>query len=509
MEITLLILTLVVAVASIKIFGYFKNYLVNLNKFKNVPSPLLTSYPIIGHAMLLRGDPDELYEFLMRMIRDRPDQGAEVGIGWIGMLPVIVILGPKSAETLLHSSNHIQKSFFYEFLHSWLGTGLLTSSGEKWKTRRRLLTPTFHFSILNDFLGVMNEQAKILVTNLEKYAETEETFNVCKPITLCALDIICETAMGKTINAQDNKDSEYVNAIYRTSSLIQERQKSPWIWWDFAFRQTRYGKEYYKCLGVLHDFTKSVIKEKMKSFAQQNKTQGSKPKRLAFLDMLLSVADGGKVLSLDDIREEVDTFMFEGHDTTAAALAWSLHLIGSHPDVQTKIQNELDKVVGQNESVNISMEDVKKLEYLEMVVKESLRLLPSVPIIGRITSKDCEMDGHIIPTGTNCILFTQAVNKNPNYWPDPESFQPERFNSENSVGRHPYAYLPFSAGPRNCIGQKFAMMEEKVILAHLLQQYTVKSCDKTDDLRLMGDIILRSRDGINIKLSRRKHPQNC
>ncbi|XP_039270071.2 cytochrome P450 4V2-like [Styela clava] len=502
MEAAFLTVSLVIAVVLVKLFAFFKDYVQKLNAFKNIPSPLLKAYPIIGHALQLRGDPDEMYEFLMKMIKDRPNQEDEVGIGWMGMKPVIVILGPKSAETLLHSTNHIKKSFFYDFLHSWLGTGLLTASGEKWKTRRRLLTPTFHFSILNDFLAVMNEQAKVFSTNLEKFAKTGETFNVCTPITLCTLDIICETAMGKSINAQDSEDSEYVNAIYRTSSIIQERQKSPWIWSDLVFRHTKYGKEYYKCLGILHGFTKSVIKEKMETFSASESGE-KKPKRLAFLDMLLSVADDGKVLSFDDIREEVDTFMFEGHDTTAAALAWALHLIGAHPDVQAKIYDELDRVLNETDSAYITMENLKKLEYLEMVVKESLRILPSVPIIGRITSKDCEMDGHLIPAGTDCVLFTQAVNKNPNYWTDPESFEPDRFSSENSVGRHPYSYLPFSAGPRNCIGQRFALMEEKVVLAHLLRKYAVTSCDKTKELRLMGDIILRSRNGINIKLSQR------
>lgn len=502
MELTLLVLSVVVAWGFVKIFIFMKDYIWKWKLFSKLPiAPDIKSYPLIGHALELRGNPDEMYEFIMSMIEKRPDASFDVGAAWLGMIPIVIVIGPNGAETLLHSSQHMEKAYFYTFLHSWLGTGLLTAAGEKWKIRRRLLTPTFHFSILKDFLVVMNEQAGIFAKKLEKYGENGEKFDICPYITLCTLDIICETAMGESVKAQDNEDSEYVRALYRTSFVLQERQKSPWLWPDFIFYLTKHGKEYSRCLKILHGFTRSVIEEKRRNFDTASKS--TKSKRLAFLDLLFSVSDDGKVLSVNDIQEEVDTFMFEGHDTTAAALAWSIHLIGTHSDVQQKIHEEIDAVFGRSESFNITQDDLKKLEYLEKVVKESLRVFPSVPIIGRVTSEDCELNGHFIPKGTNCILFTQAVNTHPDHWDEPKKFDPDRFSTERSAGRHPYAYLPFSAGPRNCIGQKFALMEEKVILTHLLRKFRIEACDKTEDLRLTADIILRSRDGVNIKLHKR------
>ncbi|XP_077969291.1 cytochrome P450 4V2-like [Styela clava] len=501
--------------------------------FKNISGPEGKTWPILGQALVLTGRSEEIYKRNMNGMRERSlTSGDEIGVISLGSVPVVYIFGPNSAETLLHSSQHTKKSMVYKFLQPWLATGLLTSSGEKWKSRRRLLTSTFHFSILNDFLVVMNEQASILAKKLEPYADINKSFDVWNLLTLCTLDVICETAMGKTIQAQIDENSEYVKAIksaaglitkrarspwlwpdflfyhtqdgknFNAAGLITKRARSPWLWPDFLFYHTQDGKNFKICLSVLHGFTQSVITDRMKESTLSSNCSSSR--RLAFLDMLLNAADNGKVLSVHDIQEEVDTFMFEGHDTTAAGLSWSIQMIGSYPDVQKKIQAELDDVLGHSPCRNITMEDLKKLVYLEMVTKECMRLFPPVPVIGRVTSKECVMDGHTLPAGTNCILYTQAVNKNPNHWPDAESFDPERFNAENSVGRHPYAYLPFSAGPRNCIGQKFAMMEEKVVLAHLLREYSVESCKRPESLEVISGLILRAGGGINVRIQKRK-----
>lgn len=185
-------------------------------------------------------------------------------------------------------------------------------------------------------------------------------------------------------------------------------------------------------------------------------------------------------------------------------MGWALHLIGAHPKIQRKIQEEVDAVLGNDSDRKITIEDVRKLEYLEMVIKESLRLFPSVPMYARTTSVDCVLDGHAIPAGTDCVVVTQTINTNRNFWSNPQVFDPERFTSDNSVGRHPYSYLPFSAGPRNCIGQRFALMEEKVMLARLFQKFSLQSCDRTEDLKMMGDLVLRPEGGIYVKISKRQ-----
>ena len=270
------------------------------------------------------------------------------------------------------------------------------------------------------------------------------------------------------------------------------------MWPDFIFKRLKVGKEHERILNTLHSFTKNVIQERIKTKG----THTNVSRRMAFLDVLLHAkTDDGQELSLSDIQEEVDTFMFEGHDTTAAAMTWATYLIGRHPDVQERIHKELDDVFEDDRNRMCTMDDVRKLQYLEKVIKESLRLFPSVPFMARVTTDDCEVDGYTIPKGTQGTIFVSFIHQNPDFWEDPETFDPERFNPENSSKRHPYAYIPFSAGPRNCIGQRFALLEEKVMLSYLLRNFTVTSQDKREDIEMVGDLILKPSKPLNITLT--------
>ncbi|NXJ75175.1 CP4V2 protein, partial [Trogon melanurus] len=502
--VSILLLTVVAMCSLPSLVDYWKQWRV----LKPVPG-VGPCYPVLGNALLLERGGEGFFKQLQ--VYSEQFRSWPLIKLWIGPLPVLILYHPDSVEVILSSSKHIEKSYLYKFLQPWLGTGLLTSTGEKWRSRRKMITPTFHFAILTDFLEVMNEQGRILLEKLERHAD-KEAFDVFLDVTLCALDIICETAMGRNVDAQKNKDSEYIRAIYRMSDLIQERQKSPWLWPNCLYKLFKEGREHESNLKILHNFTDMIIAEKAAELGRAEKIKcnpdvsyeesGSK-KRKAFLDMLLNATDDeGNKLSYRDIREEVDTFMFEGHDTTAAAVNWVLYLLGRNPEAQKWVHRELDEVFGKTERP-VTMDDLKNLRYLECVVKEALRIFPSVPMFARVLREDCSIEGYQIPKGTNVLVLTYALHRDPEIFPDPEEFRPERFFPENSKGRHPYAYVPFSAGPRNCIGQRFAQMEEKTLLALILRRFWVESCQKPEELGLSGELILRPNNGIWIKVKRR------
>uniref|UniRef100_K9ILV3 Cytochrome P450 4V2 n=1 Tax=Desmodus rotundus TaxID=9430 RepID=K9ILV3_DESRO len=474
---------------------------------KSLPTIEDRAYPLVGHLLVLKPDPRDFFQQLIEYTERY--RYLPLFKLWLGPVPLVAMYNTEVVEVILTNSKQIDKSYMYKFLEPWLGLGLLTSTGNKWRSRRKMLTPTFHFTILEDFLDVMNEQANILVNKFKKHADGE-AFNCFMYIALCALDIICETAMGKNIGAQSDDDSKYVRAVYRISDMIHRRMKAPWLWLDFVYLMFSEGWEHKRTLRIVHNFTNNVITERAKEIKRAEECQSndggatsSKKKRRAFLDLLLNVADDeGRKLSRDDIREEVDTFMFEGHDTTAAAINWSLYLLGSYPEVQKKLDNELDEVFGQSDRPP-TLEDLKKLKYLECVIKETLRLFPSVPFFARHLNEDCDIGGYSIAKGSQALIIPYALHRDPRHFPNPEEFQPERFFPENSAGRHPYAYVPFSAGPRNCIGQKFAIMEEKAILSCILRHFWVECNQKREELGLVGELILRPTNGIWIKLKRR------
>ncbi|XP_043267107.1 cytochrome P450 4c3 isoform X2 [Venturia canescens] len=425
--------------------------------FDDIPGPL--GLPLIGNIVELNVDHDELYQRLFGLIML---WGYREGINkaWGGWTPYVFLSKAETVEAVLNNSRHIDKSSDYKFLHPWLGTGLLTSSGKKWYHRRKILTPSFHFSILDDFLDVFCEQTETLIERLSSEVD-QGAFNIFPYVTLCTLDIICETAMGRPIHAQKHSDSEYVRAVYEIGNIIHTRQAIFLYRPDCLFRLTSLYKRHQECVKVLHNFSYKVIAERRVEIEREktnlhadgqlvDEATGTK-NRLAFLDLLIEASKNGTVLSNDDIREEVDTFMFEGHDTTSSAVSWTLYLLGCHPEYQEKIVEELDEIFEGDRERRPTMRDLKNMKYLEKCIKEALRLYPSVPFIARRISERVKIGKHVVPEGTTAIITVPILHRDAKVYRNPDKFDPERFSPENSTGRHPYAYIPFSAGPRNCI----------------------------------------------------------
>lgn len=436
-------------------------------------------------------------------------QNSGMYVFWFGLQPLVSVFQGEIAELVLSSSVSIEKSFEYRFLQKWLGTGLLTSKAEKWRFRRKLLTPSFHFRILEDFMPVFNQQSLQLVNKLKSQPD-KDYIDIAPLVVLCTLDVICETVMGVSIGAQKGKNLEYVEAIHNLADFFNQRACRPWLWTDFLFGLTSLGRHFNRDIDILHNFTDKVIKEKKekllassKDIEMSNEGEFRTKKRKTFMDILLDMHVNGQQLSEADIREEVDTFMFEGHDTTAMGIIFALYCIGLYPEVQRKVTEELDEIFAEDINRPVTYDDTRNMKYLECVLKESQRLYPSVPIIGRKLSEDIDFDGFRIPKNTTIHLNLLGLHRNTKTFPNPEKFDPERFLPDNSFKRHPYAYVPFSAGPRNCIGQKFAMLEEKTIVSNIIRHFKISSIDPRDMFHVKVEFTLRPAQEVRMRFSPR------
>ncbi|KAK7870825.1 hypothetical protein R5R35_014414 [Gryllus longicercus] len=473
-----------------------------------IPGPF--ALPIIGNALDVYSQD---FTVVHTLVTNLLAKFQPLGRIYIGPLLSIVSSRPQDNEWILSGYKYLSKSFFYnKLLEPWLGTGLLLSSGDKWRSRRKALTPAFHFRILEQFAPVFLSCGDEFVRQLRKRAGGD-TFDVVPLIKLLTLDIICETAMGVKMNAQNDANSAYVQAVNEITTITARRALRPWLHLDFIFYMTTPGRRYKKCLEVLHGTTDSVIRERREELLKMGKDHGhsameiddiGRRRRVAFLDLLLLAARDGS-LSDADIREEVDTFMFEGHDTTEAAISFAIYLLACHSDVQEKVLEELKSVFDWSQPLQPTIQQLGELKYLEMVIKEALRLYPPVAAILRDITNDERLPstGHVIPDGTVMIVSPWAVHRNPEVYPDPEKFDPERFSAGETARRHPYAFLPFSAGPRNCIGQRFAMLEMKSVLAKVIWNFEMFV--EPGFTALPGwKLILKSINGVRIRLEDRR-----
>nr|XP_014271850.1 cytochrome P450 4C1 [Halyomorpha halys] len=409
----------------------------------------------------------------------------------------VMLTDPESVEPLLSSAKHIKKGTYdYGFWRPFLGDGLLLSEGAKWHQRRKVLTPTFHFKILEDAMTSLVKNAKSLT---EQFLATEgKPADIDDIIRSSTLKVILETAMGVKLNTNDEIQNKYEKAVKRIPQTILSRFFKFWLHSDFVYNLTKEGRAFRNDLNLVHSFTKKIISERREQYKNQKADQfENKNRKKAFLDCLLEMDE---LLTEEEICEEVDTFMFEGHDTTSANLAFTLFLLANHPEEQQKVVEELVDIFGENDSPP-TLSDLTKMNYLEMVIKESLRLYPSVPLMSRSLTEDLEIGPDIIiPAGYTAVVSPYLVHRCKSHWENPEEFRPQRFMP--GTPRHPFAFIPFSAGPRNCIGQKFAMMELKTMLSTILRQCKLEPVTK--EVTILPTGIIKSEETILIRI----HPRN-
>ena len=393
----------------------------------------------------------------------------------------IMITGPEVAQQVINRVDSKNRTFNY-MMEPWLGNGLVLSEGPYWKRNRRLLTPTFHYQSLKNFVKIINNSTDKMVQVIHRDSNGRDPMEFVPIINNMALETILGCICSKDIDLQVDidpncKEMEYVRGLENIRKGFGARFESIVYVFNIIYNNTEAGKKFKKGSEQTKQYIVSLIQERETTTKTEPNTEEEEKKtNHDMLDLLMKSRDKeGKGLTHKEIVDELNTFVFAGHDTTGSASAFVFYLMAKHPDLQEKCREEVTRVMGERDE--IEWEDIAKFSYLTCFIKESIRLYPPATFISKMLNKPLTIDGYTIPANTSLDISVNLIHKNLKHWPEPNTFDPTRFNDENIVKHHPYAYMPFSAGPRNCIGQNFAMTELKIITAKLVKNFQVSLQD--------------------------------
>ncbi|GIX78198.1 cytochrome P450 4V2 [Caerostris darwini] len=424
---------------------------------------------------------------------------------WITYAPFVLIHKSEAVKDLLQVKKNIQKSWIYYFFQAVCGKGLFTCERTQWKDRRKLFAPCFQSNMLKGYLTVFNEHSLKFVKYLMKEMESNFTC-VDVPISLSTLDIVCECIMGVNIGAFENGSKQYVESLHRSLDLVMARVLKFWQWPNLLYWNSETGREAASHSKVVHDFSRTVIEDKKRRYLN-GETADNSSRYKSLLEVLLKLHIEEQALDEESLRQEVDTFIIAGHDTVATTIKWALYLIGLHPEVQEKIHQEVDSVLEGDTQRPLSVDDLGDLKYLDCVLKECNRLYPSVPQFGRHISEETKLCGYTAPKGSSAIVMTYFLHRDEDVFPDPEKFDPDRFLPENKNKIPEFAYVPFGAGARHCIGRWFGEMEVKTMVCHILRNFSLHSLDPRDKMLTVMNITLQSTQPFRIRF-RPRHNNN-
>ncbi|XP_015173875.1 PREDICTED: cytochrome P450 4C1-like isoform X3 [Polistes dominula] len=362
--------------------------------------------------------------------------------------------------------------------------------------------------MVSSYMESINKNSKRLVNILE--ITNGENVDFSHYVHLCTLDIIYDTLWESDLNLQNNPDCKLDKYMTESLNITMERISKFWLYPNIIFRNSSLGKRFHENDSYIMNLTNEIIRKKKESikvekFCREGYGLHAIKYTSPFLDALFESFYNTGEYSEANIRDEINTFLFAGSDTSAGTLKFLFLMLASFPEFQNGVYEELYDMYGSSD-VNddpITYDDTKKMYYLERVIKETLRLFPPAPFIGRKLCKNIIVnDNNVIPKNTDVLFAIYSIHRNDKYWKDPLRFNPDRFLPGNY---DPKCFIPFSSGKRGCIGKLFAMAEMKTIAASLLRKFIVKIDNpvSAENVGLKISITLEPTETILLRFIRR------
>jgi len=369
-------------------------------------------------------------------------------------------------QVLLTDYENYVKKGIYTRLRPVFRKGLITSMGSLWKQQRRTIQPMFSRKNMETLVAIIEEQVCRFRDDLLKKSERKEPIDLFEEMLQVTLNIVTATMFSSDVSEKHAEVSKHVYFLntYITKLLYSLSPPMKWL-------PTKMNRQYRASMQALD----AIILDLVEKRRRENKPGTD------LLGMLLTSTDPetGEHMSVEQVRDEAVTMFIAGHETTATALTWTFYLMNKHPEVNAKVQAEADRVVPED-GRGMNFEQIQQLGYLEQVFNESLRFKPAVTVLYREVVQDRELGGMSLRKGDAVYVSPYISNRNPAFWKDPDQFDPDRFADKTDAHTNKFLYFPFGAGPRACIGSRFATLEAQMILGILGRALTLQSDDPTE-----------------------------
>ena len=400
---------------------------------------------------------------------------------------LVLVAHPNDVRWVLqeHTGNYNKQTRGFEVLREVLREGLLTSEGDHWLRQRRIAQPAFHHTRIAAFGNAMTVAAGDAVDRW-RCASAPAVVDVTAEMMRLTLRIVGEALLSTDVSHEADRVGQALNiTLGRANAAIYRIVPLPAWWPTPASRRLR------AAMRTLDDVILEIIAKR--------RTGDSDPDDLLSMLMQAQDEETGEGMSDAQLRDEVMTVFLAGQETTAIALGWTWYLLSQHEAVRQRLHTEIDTVLsGRTPTVA----DLPQLGYVERVVKESMRLYPPAWVISRCAIEDDIVAGCRIPAGSIVLLSPYVTHRHPRFWANPEDFDPDRFETSRQGDRPPFAYFPFGGGPRQCIGNSFAMMELVLVVTTIAQRCEL-DLPPGEPVDTGPSITLRAARPIRMRVSRR------
>ncbi|KAM9857432.1 cytochrome P450 3A56-like isoform 2-T3 [Aulostomus maculatus] len=420
-----------------------------------------------------------------------------------GRQPVLCVADPAMIKTILikecYSLFTNRRNFH---LNGPLYDAVSIAEDDQWKRIRSVLSPSFTSGRLKEMFEIMKKHSANLISSLEKGVDKDGPLDLKEFFGSYSMDVVTSTSFSVDIDSLNNPSDPFVTNIKK---MLKFDLFSPLflIVAFFPFMGPIFEKmEFSFFPSSVTDFFYASL-QKIKS----NRLTSKQPNRVDFLQLMIDSQNQNepkgvgehKGLTDHEVLSQAMMFLFAGYETSSSSLTFLAYNLATNPHVMTKLQEEVDSTFPNKAPVQYQA--LMQMDYLDSVINESLRLYPIAPRLERVNKATVEINGIVIPKGMVVLVPTWPLHRDPEYWPEPEEFKPERFSKNNKDTIDPYTYMPFGAGPRNCIGMRFALLMMKLAVVEIVQRYSFSVCEETEipiEMDIQG--LLMPKRPIKLKL---------